>query len=164
MSAPVLRAMSAADISTVAAIEAQAYPFPWSEGNFADSLGAGYGCVILEQANVSLGYAVVMNAVDDLHLLNITVAPAFQGKGFSHRLLSWVEEVARRDHCSGVLLEVRPSNQRARTIYEHLGFAAIGLRRGYYPAVSGREDAIVMRKVLGQLRPRSAGADSHAAS
>jgi [ribosomal protein S18]-alanine N-acetyltransferase len=75
-----------------------------------------------------------------------------------------VEEIARRDHCSGVLLEVRPSNQRARTIYEHLGFAAIGLRRGYYPAVSGREDAIVMRKVLGQLRPRSAGADSHAAS
>jgi ribosomal protein S18 acetylase RimI-like enzyme len=89
-----------------------------------------------------------MNAVDDLHLLNITVAPDYQRQGLSRVLLGWVEEVARRDRCTGVLLEVRPSNQRARMIYERLGFSAIGMRRGYYPAAVGREDAIVMRKTL----------------
>jgi [ribosomal protein S18]-alanine N-acetyltransferase len=148
MKSPQLRTMTASDLPVVTAVEAQAYPFPWTAGNFTDSIAAGYGCVILECGDDVLGYAVVMNAVDDLHLLNITVAPAFQRQGLSRVLLSWVEDVARRDRCSGVLLEVRPSNQRARTIYEHLGFSAIGLRRAYYPAAHGREDAIVMRKTL----------------
>lgn len=148
MTAPYLRIMGLEDLPAVAAVEAQVYSFPWTVGNFSDSLESGYGCVVLEQGAQLLGYAVVMNAVDDLHLLNITVAPDYQRQGLSRVLLGWVEEVARRDRCTGVLLEVRPSNQRARMIYERLGFSAIGMRRGYYPAAVGREDAIVMRKTL----------------
>jgi ribosomal-protein-alanine acetyltransferase len=156
--------MTAADVAAVTHIEVSAYPFPWTQGNFADSLAAGYGCAVLEWDGAIAGYVIVMNAVDDLHLLNITVAPQFQRRGLSHQLLAWVEDIAVRDRCSGVLLEVRPSNQRARSIYEHLGFAAIGVRRGYYPAASGREDAIVMRKAVAPVRPTNMRADSHASS
>jgi [ribosomal protein S18]-alanine N-acetyltransferase len=163
MSATRLRVMTAADLPEITRIEASAYPFPWTEGNFADSLSAGYGCAVLESADAIAGYVIVMNAVDDLHLLNITVVPEFQRRGLSHQLLAWVEDVAVRDRCSGVLLEVRPSNQRARSIYEHLGFSAIGVRRGYYPAASGREDAIVMRKAVTLARPANVQADNHAA-
>jgi [ribosomal protein S18]-alanine N-acetyltransferase len=165
MNAPQLRTMASDDLQAVAAIESLAYPFPWTVGNFADSIASGYGCVVLEQCANLLGYAVVMNAVDDLHLLNITVAPAWQRQGLSRVLLSWVEDSARRDRCTGVLLEVRPSNQHARMIYERLGFSPIGVRRAYYPAVQGREDAIVMRKVLQQAAAAlSTGKQTHAAA
>jgi ribosomal-protein-alanine acetyltransferase len=162
MNTPQLRIMTAQDVPAVAAIEAQAYNFPWSVGNFHDSLASGYGCVVLEQGTQLMGYSIVMNAVDDLHLLNITVAPPFQRQGNSRVLLGWAEQVAQRDRCTGILLEVRPSNQRARTIYERLGFSAIGIRRNYYPAATGREDAIVMRKTLHAAPQPLHGAQLHA--
>jgi ribosomal-protein-alanine acetyltransferase len=162
MNPPQSRIMTAHDVPAVAAIEAQAYAFPWSVGNFHDSLASNYGCVVLEQGVQLMGYAVVMNAVDDLHLLNITVAPPYQRQGYSRMLLGWAEQAAQRDRCSGILLEVRPSNQRARMIYERLGFNAIGIRRGYYPAAVGREDAIVMRKTLASQTDLPQGAQLHA--
>jgi [ribosomal protein S18]-alanine N-acetyltransferase len=162
MNTPQLRTMTTHDVPAVVAIEAQAYNFPWSVGNFHDSLASGYGCVVLAQDAQLMGYAVVMNAVDDLHLLNITVAPPYQRQGYSRVLLGWAAQVALRDRCSGILLEVRPSNQRARTIYERLGFSAIGIRRGYYPAAVGREDAIVMRKTLEAVQEPMQGAQLHA--
>jgi ribosomal-protein-alanine N-acetyltransferase len=164
MSGARLRNMTAADVDEVSEIESRAYAFPWTRGNFSDSLNAGYGCVVLEKASAIIGYAITMNAVDDLHLLNITVAPEFQGRGLSHILLGWVQDAARRHQCQGVLLEVRPSNQRARSIYEHLGFSAIGVRRGYYPSAVGREDAIVMRKMLALPDVSGLVAGDHAVS
>ncbi len=143
-----LRPMQAADLDSVAALELRAYSHPWTKGNFADSLAARYGCVVLEHEAEVAGYAIVMNAVDDLHLLNITVSPDFQGLKLSHRLMAWVEDSARMANCSGILLEVRPSNQRARDIYAALGFVQIGLRPDYYPHFHGREDAVVMRKPI----------------
>ena len=145
---PVLRPMTEADLNVVTQIEKTAYLYPWSKGNFMDALACHYGCVVLEHIAQIRAYAIVMNAIDDLHLLNITVAPAEQGKGLSHRLMDWIKDCARRAHCSGILLEVRPSNHRALAIYAKYGFTRIGLRRNYYPHVNGREDAIVMRKLI----------------
>jgi [ribosomal protein S18]-alanine N-acetyltransferase len=144
-----LRSMQTGDLDAVAAIEARAYSHPWTRGNFADSLAARYGCVVLQCEEAIAGYAIVMNAVDDLHLLNITVGPDFQGLRLSHTLMAWVEDSARIANCSGILLEVRPSNQRARDIYTALGFVQIGVRPNYYPHFHGREDAVVMRKPVG---------------
>ena len=143
-----LRPMTEEDLNVVTQIEKTAYLYPWSRGNFLDSLTCHYGCIVLEHTGQIRGYAIVMNAIDDLHLLNITVAPSVQGKGLSHPLMDWVKDCARSAHCSGILLEVRPSNQRALAVYTKYGFTKIGLRRNYYPHVNGREDAIVMRKPL----------------
>jgi ribosomal-protein-alanine N-acetyltransferase len=143
-----LRPMSEHDLNAVLQIEISAYFYPWTRGNFADSLAAHYGCIVLEHIDQIVGYAIVMNALDDLHLLNITVAPQAQGKGLSHQLMGWVESCAHTANCSGVLLEVRPSNRRALAIYEAQDFVQIGRRRDYYPHVDGREDAIVMRKLI----------------
>ena len=121
------RAMTVRDIDAVQAIEAAAYSFPWTRGNFIDSLAAGYLAEVLEDDGVPLGYFVAMAGVDELHLLNITVAPPFQGQGHGQ-----------------LLLEVRRSNPRAQALYRRCGFVEVGLRRGYYPALQGREDAIVM--------------------
>jgi [ribosomal protein S18]-alanine N-acetyltransferase len=145
----VLRQMREEDADAVAAIEARAYAYPWTRGNFVDSIAAQYGCVVLQQGPHVAGYAIVMNAVDDLHLLNITVAPEFQGRGLARRLMEWIESCARTAKCGGILLEVRPSNQRARDIYSALGFVQIGIRKNYYPHFHGREDAVVMRRTLG---------------
>lgn len=146
-----IRSMRGEDTAQVIAIETRAYEFPWTEGNFADSLSAGYIGLIAEsgaddEAKSVVGYAILMSAVDDIHVLNLCVAPALQGRGVGQRLLVEIRRVALERKIHSILLEVRPSNTHAIRLYERFGFAEIGRRRNYYPARNqGREDAIVMR-------------------
>jgi [ribosomal protein S18]-alanine N-acetyltransferase len=157
-----LRPMTVADLDRVMAIEAQAYAFPWSRGNLIDSLAAGYLAQVLEaEGGELLGYFVAMPGVDELHLLNVTVAPQHQGGGHGRRLLEAVEALARARGDGLLWLEVRASNQRAQQMYRARGFVQSGLRRGYYPAPgSRREDAVVMRL----LTTPAAGAGPHEAA
>lgn len=143
---PVLRAMGTRDLDAVLAIEAGAYSFPWSRGNFIDSLAAGYHARVLVDASAGIvGYFVAMAGVEEMHLLNITVAPAWQGRGLACAMLDALEAYCRDRRLAMLWLEVRASNQRARALYARRGFAEVGVRRGYYPAAfSKREDAVVM--------------------
>lgn len=139
--------MRETDLLAVEAIERQVYPHPWSLANFADSLVSGYQCwVVRDAASALAGYFLVMLAPDEAHLLNITVAPACQGRGLGRLMLERIFVIARSHGAPAVLLEVRPSNPHALAVYRHVGFRQIGLRKGYYPAADRqREDAIVMR-------------------
>jgi len=140
------RAMAVGDLDRVMAIEVQAYPFPWSRGHFTDSLAAGYLAQLLLAGNELLGYYVAMSGVDELHLLNLTVAPAYQRRGHAQALLAHLAGAARAVGAAQIWLEVRESNERARRLYERWGFDRAGLRKGYYPAALGqREHALVMR-------------------
>jgi [ribosomal protein S18]-alanine N-acetyltransferase len=142
--------MTVRDLDAVAALEASAYSYPWSRGNFTDSLAAGYLAEVLEGDEEGLvGYFVAMPGVDELHLLNITVAPPWQGLGLGHGLLQVVEARARAAGLATLWLEVRQSNHRARALYARLGYSEVGLRRAYYPAPGKREDAVVMSLALG---------------
>ncbi len=147
---PRRRRMTVADVEPVAAIEAAAYAHPWSRGNFVDSLAAGYLAEVLASPRDGLlGYFVAMPVVDELHLLNLTVAPAWQGRGLGRALLDAVEAHGRALGLVALWLEVRQSNERARGLYRRRGFVEVGRRPGYYPAALGRrEDAIVMRCLL----------------
>lgn len=143
---PIVRAMRVEDVPQIVAIEIRAYEFPWSEGNFVDSLQAGYLGLVIEEREQVLGYAILMPAVDDMHILNLCVAPARQGRGLGQRLLAEIRRVTLERDIHAILLEVRPSNTHAIRLYERSGFTSIGRRRNYYPARNrGREDAIVMR-------------------
>jgi ribosomal-protein-alanine N-acetyltransferase len=143
--------MTVAMVDEVAAIEATAYSFPWTRGNFIDSLAAGYLAeVLLDAGGRVVAYDVAMKGVDEMHLLNITVAPAHQGRGHALTLLDRLVERCRLLQAGTLWLEVRQSNERARRIYERYGFRPKGLRRGYYPAPQGqREDALVMSLAIG---------------
>lgn len=137
--------LTLADLARVMPIEMAAYSFPWSRGNFIDSLAAGYVGLTLFVGDELVGYGVAMHGVDETHLLNLTVAPAHQRRGHGLRLLDAVVDRARRRHDAALWLEVRESNVRAREIYERYGFRVIGRRKGYYPDTrQRREDAIVM--------------------
>lgn len=146
------RAMGVRDVDAVQAVEARAYSFPWSRGNFVDSLTAGYVADVLhvlDGQNVILaGYFVAMLGPDELHLLNITVAPEWQGRGLGWSLLQVVQALGVARGLGCVFLEVRASNHHACALYRRFGFAKVGVRRDYYPAAVGREDAIVMRLEL----------------
>jgi ribosomal-protein-alanine N-acetyltransferase len=139
-----------ADLDTLVAIESAAYPFPWSRGNFIDSLNAGYLARKRIDANGQwLGYFIAMPGVQEVHLLNLTVAPPHQRRGHARAML---DELVRESHALGaqrLWLEVRTSNQRAQQLYRRYGFRDVGLRRGYYPAGTlARENAIVMSLLL----------------
>jgi ribosomal-protein-alanine N-acetyltransferase len=138
--------MTVAHLDAVTSIESQAYGFPWSRGNFIDSLAAGYFAqVLLDAQRGVVGYFVAMRGVDEMHLLNITITPTQWGRGLARRLLDHLVASMREAGLSALWLEVRESNLRARRIYERYGFAQVGVRRGYYPAPHGtREDAVLM--------------------
>lgn len=142
--APALRPMMPADVDQVLAIERDIYPHPWSLGNFRDSLLAGYSCWVMEQARELVGYGVVMFGVQEAHVLNLSVRRAWQRRGLGRALLEHFLAVAREGGALRVFLEVRPSNGAARALYLARGFRQISVRRGYYPADGGREDAILM--------------------
>lgn len=141
-----LQAMSVLDLAEVMAIEVAAYPFPWTQGNFVDSLQAAYLAQLLRnERGELLGYFVAMAGVDEMHLLNLTVAPPVQGQGHARTMLDALVAECRAASAGMLWLEVRKGNQRARDLYERYGFRQIGLRRAYYPAGFGRrEDAVVM--------------------
>ena len=141
---PQLRPMLTADLDAVMRIESKIYPHPWTRGNFRDSLNAGYSCWIYQFAQSIVGYAVLMVAVDEAHLLNLSIATEWQRQGWGKKLLQQVLGLARQHHARAMLLEVRPSNVAALGLYQGFGFKRIALRRGYYPADSAREDAILL--------------------
>ncbi len=141
--------MTLADIDAVMAIEATAYAHPWTRGNFADSLRAGYAGLLLRAGDELLGYYVAMKGVDEVHLLNITVAPDHQGQGLGGCLLAALSAWSVAQGAQWLWLEVRASNEGAQRLYLREGFRRVGLRKGYYPAAHGRrEDAIVMSRPL----------------
>ena len=144
--------MNARDLDEIVAIEDAVYPFPWTRGNFSDSLSAGYSTWVCRVGGELVGYAVVMMAVDEAHLLNISVDKRRQGMGFGARLLRHAMSVARTLGARSLLLEVRPSNERALELYRHFGFVRIGVRKGYYPAQEGREDAMVLVHTLSEVQ------------
>ena len=115
-------------------------------------MSSGYSCWVCRVAGELIGYCVLMLAVDDAHLLNISVAEKWQGQGFGARLLRHVMKLGRELGASTLLLEVRPSNEKALALYRHFGFQQIGVRRGYYPATGGREDALVLTHALSETR------------
>ena len=140
-----LSKMTLAQLDAVVAVEKAAYEFPWTRGNFIDALAAGYDAQVLCEGTQLLGYFIVMAGVDEMHLLNITVAPGVQGRGHARFMLGEIVALCRGAAAQKLWLEVRGSNIRARAIYRRFGFDDIGLRKGYYPAPQGqREDAIVM--------------------
>lgn len=142
---PVVRPMNEADLPEIAALDAQSYPFPWTLGNFADSMRSGYRCCVYEADGEIIGYAVMMLVVGEAHLLNITIAPARQGQGWGRALMRYVIGRAHQDHAESIWLEVRPSNSVARHLYDSMGFDCVSVRKNYYPAINGREDAVIMR-------------------
>jgi ribosomal-protein-alanine N-acetyltransferase len=139
-------AMRVPDLTEVMAVERVAYPVPWTHGNFVDSLAADYPAEVLRGPRAELlGYWVAMPGADEMHLLNITVVPAWQGRGLAVAMLDRLVAECRRRGLSQLWLEVRISNARAREVYARYGFAEVGKRRAYYPVVEGpREDAILM--------------------
>lgn len=145
-----LMPMLPADVDEVHALECSVFPHPWSRANFADSLAAGYDAWLLRDPHGKLaGYFLLMYALDEAHLLDVAVAGERHGTGLGRYLLDTLCARARAMGAGSVLLEVRPTNERALAVYKRFGFAEIGRRKAYYPAHEGRrEDAIVMRHTL----------------
>jgi ribosomal-protein-alanine N-acetyltransferase len=145
------RPMAADDVAAVVRLEHSVYPFPWSEQIFRDCLRVGYDCWVVESAAGVDGYGIMSMGAGECHILNLCVAPDLRRRGVARALLTMLLLRARRAGMLHAFLEVRPSNAPAMSLYESMGFQRIGLRRGYYQAQGGREDAIVYRKALDHL-------------
>lgn len=143
-----LERMTEADLQEVLAVETAIYSHPWSPGNFADSLRAGHHCRTWRRGAELVGYFVLAAGAGEAHLLNLSIAAPWQRRGLGAVLLGEAMRIARAEGAERLLLEVRPSNLAAQKLYLRLGFRQIGLRRGYYPAHEGREDALVMAIAL----------------
>src|SRR5687767_3838772 len=141
---PQLMAMREPDLEEVLAIENAIYTHPWTRGNFADSLRAAYECRTLRRERGLLGYFGLMVAAAEAHLLNRSIAALHQRSGHGSFLLRQAAGLARGLGARGLFLEVRRSNRAAQGLYTRFGFRKIAVRRGYYPARSGREDALVL--------------------
>lgn len=144
MGSPVYRPMREADIAEVMQVETRAYRFHWSDGIFRDCLRVGYGCWVMELGDGIGGYGVLSLVVGEAHLLNICVAPEWQGLGYGCLLLDHFIQLARERGAYQMLLEVRPSNRPALKLYYSRGFEQAGLRKNYYPGDHGREDALIL--------------------
>ena len=136
--------MGESDLEPVIEIEQRIYAFPWTLGNFRDSLRAGYSCWVCRGSEVLLGYAVLMLAAGEAHLLNLTIDAPFQRRGHGSRLLRHLVDMVRDYGAQVLFLEVRPSNKAGLELYARHGFRRIGVRRDYYPAQGGRENALVL--------------------
>lgn len=145
---PRFRRMLPADLDAVMAIEDVIYSHPWTRGNFSDSLQAGNACWMMECGGCITGYAVLMLGAGEAHLLNLSVAAAWQRRGLGRALLHFVMDFARQQRTDKIFLEVRVTNAPARALYAQAGFREIGTRRAYYPAHEGREDATVLEYAL----------------
>jgi ribosomal-protein-alanine N-acetyltransferase len=138
-----IRTMTNADLPAVLAIERQNYDFPWSEDIFKDCFKAGYSCWVCEAQNKVLAYSLMSLAVGEAHILNVSVDPAEQKQGIGRKMMENAINYAK-GRAETIFLEVRPTNTHAIALYEDLGFNEIGIRKGYYPAKNGREDAIML--------------------
>jgi ribosomal-protein-alanine N-acetyltransferase len=136
------------DVADVAALERSLYAFPWSQGNFRDSVDAGYDCRVACDGARIVGYAILMVALDEAHLLNLAVASQWQRQGIGRAFLDHMLAIAKGRGVQIVYLGVRPSNQSARQLYKRAGFQQIAIRPAYYPAEHGREDALFLGLTL----------------
>jgi ribosomal-protein-alanine N-acetyltransferase len=143
-----LRPMAEADLPRIHRIELASYEYPWSLGNFADSLNAGYSMWVREAEGEIIGYYALMAAAGEAHLLNLTIAPIWRRHGLGRDLLEHSLACACDHRAASLFLEVRISNTPAIALYHSSGFADLAVRRGYYPARNGREDALIMKKAL----------------
>lgn len=141
------RPMTEADLDAVLKVEYAAFSHPWTRGTFTDSLKS-YHCWLMFEGGQQVGHGVIQIILDEAHLLNITVKPESQGRGLGLRLLEQLMQEAYELGGRECFLEVRASNQSAYRLYERYGFNEVGRRRDYYPAVGGREDALVMACTL----------------
>jgi ribosomal-protein-alanine N-acetyltransferase len=145
---PLYRRMAVHDLDTVMAIEERIYSHPWTRGNFTDSINAGHHCWVAELRGTTVGYSVAAVAVGEAHLLNLSIAAGWQRRGLGAELLRFMLKLVHDYGAQRVFLEVRPSNAAARALYAGAGFAEIGVRRAYYPADQGREDALVLERAI----------------
>jgi ribosomal-protein-alanine N-acetyltransferase len=143
-----IRDMTHDDLSMVSDIERRSYEFPWSHGVFRDCLLAGYQTIVLERGDAVAGYGVLSIAAGEAHILNICVHPAHRSRGYGEQLLDEILYRARSAQVRQIFLEVRPSNERAITLYRKKGFYQVANRPAYYQAHGGREDAAVLAKKL----------------
>lgn len=148
-----IRPMHDDDISNVLSIERRAYDFPWSATIFSDCLRVGYCCWVLDAGTALAGYGIMSVAAEESHILNVCIEPATRRRGLARMLMQHLLTTAREHGAVIAYLEVRPSNAAAVTLYSDLGFRHVGTRRGYYPAVGGREDAYVLSTPLGETSP-----------
>jgi ribosomal-protein-alanine N-acetyltransferase len=140
--------MAEADLHAVLDIERRIYEFPWTLGNFADSLRSGYSCWVARSADHVIGYAIIAVAAGEAHLLNLSIDSRMQRRGHGSTLLNHVIATVREQRAGTLFLEVRPTNDPGRELYRKFGFKRIGVRRDYYPAARGREDAWVLALIL----------------
>jgi [ribosomal protein S18]-alanine N-acetyltransferase len=141
-----IRPMQEEDVDHIMAIETRAYEFPWSNTIFQDCLRVGYCSWVLERDGALAAYGVMSVAVGESHILNLCVDPDYQSLGLGRMLLTRLLEVAQDHDANMTFLEVRPSNFAAIKLYLDMGFDEIGMRRNYYPAKMGREDALIFAK------------------
>ena len=146
-----IRPMAESDVIDVVSTERASYQFPWSEGIFRDCLRVGYICRVVIVDDSVIGYGVMSVGAGEAHILNLCILEAYRCRGIGRRLLTYLVERGTAAGMSEAFLEVRPSNTAAIRLYQSLGFEQVGMRRGYYQAVSGREDAAVLKL---PLRPR----------
>jgi ribosomal-protein-alanine N-acetyltransferase len=144
-----IRSMQEADLPSVVRIEQASYTFPWSEGIFRDCLRVHYVCRVIEVGAEIAGYAILSVGAGEAHVLNLCIAGEHRCRGLGRHLLTHLLQVGAHMGARDALLETRPSNAAALRLYRSLGFAPIGTRRGYYQAVGGREDAVVLKRELG---------------
>ncbi|HUE11271.1 MAG TPA: ribosomal protein S18-alanine N-acetyltransferase [Steroidobacteraceae bacterium] len=143
-----IRPMHDLDVPVVVAIERAAYQFPWSEGIFRDCLWVGYVCRVVEIGGELAGYGIMSVGAGEAHVLNVCIRDDHRGRGLARKVLLYLLDRARIAGMCEAFLEVRPSNTAAARLYHSLGFEQVGIRRGYYQATGGREDAAVLRRVL----------------
>ena len=143
-----LRPMLEADLPRIHRIELASYEYPWSLGNFTDSLRTGYSMWVREAEGEVIGYYAMMVAAGEAHLLNLTIAPLWRRHGLGRDLLQHCMARACDHRAESLFLEVRSSNTAAIGLYRKSGFVDLAMRRGYYPAREGREDALIMKKDL----------------
>ena len=143
-----IRTMNYTDLNPVLTVEKQAYPHPWTLGIFRDCLRIGYNAWVMTLDKEIIGYGVVMLSPGEAHILNICIEPDFQKKGLGRYLLRHILKKSTQTDVDMVLLEVRRSNTAAQQLYKSEGFHELGVRKAYYPADNGREDAIILAKYL----------------
>jgi [ribosomal protein S18]-alanine N-acetyltransferase len=143
-----MRPMHELDVPVIVAIERDAYQFPWSEGIFRDCLRVGYVCRVVDMGGDMAGYGIMSVGAGEAHVLNVCIREQYRGRGLARKLLEYLLERARASGMHEAFLEVRPSNTTAARLYHSMGFEQVGMRRGYYQASVGREDAAVLRRVL----------------
>lgn len=143
-----VRTMNYSDLKQVIAVEKKAYPHPWTQGIFRDCLRIGYNAWVMTLDMKVIGYGIVMLSPGEAHILNICIHPQYQGKGLGRYLLRHLINKSNQTDIDMVLLEVRRSNAGAQLLYQSEGFHELGVRKAYYPAENGREDAIILAKYL----------------